>query len=188
MSFLLIHAVAYYFWGQEMIKWAYLAPSSLEGDFSPILLFSNYIPAYAEELLFISSFPISTSMLLLFTGLLLSYSIVLWKKLSWSSTIIVMSAFYLSSPFVHVAYFSWFIVIPLIYGMYYKKHEIAVPSFIVILIPRLWQVFVEKEIGSSLELHTQIVKTVLILSMIITLLYLTSESMKIERQHRIFHA
>lgn len=180
--FLLIHAVTYHFWGMDMIKWAYIFQSSSVGDFSPILLFSSYIPAYTKELFSISTLSIDVSLLLLFVGLLLSYSLITYKKLGvYSSIVIIMSAFFLISKKVHVAYFSWFIAVPLLYALYCRKSEIAIPSFLIILIPRLWQVFVEKELGSPLELHTQIIKTTLILSMIIILIYLSWASIKIER-------
>jgi|TARA_B100000315_G_scaffold260142_1_gene319509 hypothetical protein len=181
ITFLLIHIIAYYYWGLGIIKWAYIFPASLYGDFSPILLFSDYIPRYGEAIIFVSSFPISISLPLMFAGLLLAYTMVIRRGLSWSSTIVIMTAFYLVANKVHVAYFSWIIVIPILYALYYKKSEIAIPSFLIILIPRLWSVFVEKKLGSTLEIYTQIMQIVLILAMIITLLFLSNESMKVEK-------
>ena len=54
---------------------------------------------------------------------------------------------------------------------------------LIILIPRLWSIFVEKKFGSTLEIYTQIMQIVLILAMIITLLFLSNESMKVEKSN-----
>jgi 4-amino-4-deoxy-L-arabinose transferase-like glycosyltransferase len=185
--FLLIHLAAYNFWGMEMIEYGYInpygsseamlkSPLSLAVDFSLLSLPMDYGLNVSKELFSFKSYQICFPLLFLFFILLFSYGIIIWRRLAPSAAIVVvLVAFYLSSPLVHVAYFTWLFPALFLIAFLRKslKSRIFILSFFIILIPRLWQIFVEKELGGVLSPEIRVLKTFMISTMAVILLFLS---------------